>query len=62
VKLTRDGHKEVGEIAEELQKYCIDAPVKCPLIFGGNSSVCVDSVILVFILCMFIKILTFIYS
>uniref|UniRef100_A0A7C9CL66 Plastid lipid-associated protein/fibrillin conserved domain-containing protein n=1 Tax=Opuntia streptacantha TaxID=393608 RepID=A0A7C9CL66_OPUST len=34
VKLTRDGHKEVGEIAEELQKYCIDAPVKCPLIFG----------------------------
>lgn len=34
VKLTRDEHKEVGEIAEELKRYCVDAPVKCPLIFG----------------------------
>lgn len=36
VLLTREEHKEVGEIAEELQKYCVDAPVKCPLIFGGK--------------------------
>lgn len=34
VLLTREEHKEIGEIAEELQKYCVDAPVKCPLIFG----------------------------
>lgn len=34
VTLTRDEHKEVGEIAEELQGYCVDAPVKSPLIFG----------------------------
>ncbi|KMT17740.1 hypothetical protein BVRB_2g034920 [Beta vulgaris subsp. vulgaris] len=34
VLLTREDHKAVGEIAEELQKYCVDAPVKCPLIFG----------------------------
>ncbi|GAB4836884.1 Probable plastid-lipid-associated protein 8, chloroplastic [Ancistrocladus abbreviatus] len=34
VLLSGDQHKEVAEIAQELQKYCIDAPVKCPLIFG----------------------------
>ncbi|CAO2817919.1 unnamed protein product [Amaranthus hypochondriacus] len=34
VLLTGDEHKAVGEFAEELQKYCVDAPVKCPLIFG----------------------------
>uniref|UniRef100_A0A803LYS6 Plastid lipid-associated protein/fibrillin conserved domain-containing protein n=1 Tax=Chenopodium quinoa TaxID=63459 RepID=A0A803LYS6_CHEQI len=34
VLLTKEEQKEVGEIAEELQKYCVDAPVKCPLIFG----------------------------
>uniref|UniRef100_A0A803N1C2 Plastid lipid-associated protein/fibrillin conserved domain-containing protein n=1 Tax=Chenopodium quinoa TaxID=63459 RepID=A0A803N1C2_CHEQI len=34
VLLTKEEQKEVGEIAEELQKYCVNAPVKCPLIFG----------------------------
>ncbi|KAL2926554.1 putative plastid-lipid-associated protein 8 chloroplastic [Bienertia sinuspersici] len=34
VLLTREEHKAVGEIAEEIQNYCVDAPVKCPLIFG----------------------------
>ncbi|GAB2286357.1 Probable plastid-lipid-associated protein 8, chloroplastic [Dionaea muscipula] len=34
VQLTEDEHKEVACIAEELQKYCVDEPVKCPLIFG----------------------------
>lgn len=43
VLLTREDHKAVGEIAEELQKYCVDAPVKCPLIFGGKFSIRVSS-------------------
>ncbi|XP_047322204.1 probable plastid-lipid-associated protein 8, chloroplastic [Impatiens glandulifera] len=34
VTLTRDQHKEVDEISKELQSYCVDEPVKCPLIFG----------------------------
>ncbi|KAA8525723.1 hypothetical protein F0562_007578 [Nyssa sinensis] len=34
VSLTRDEHKEVAEVAQELQKFCVDEPVKCPLIFG----------------------------
>ncbi|GMG99314.1 hypothetical protein Nepgr_001154 [Nepenthes gracilis] len=34
VLLTRDEHKEVAEIAQGLEMYCIDSPVKSPLIFG----------------------------
>lgn len=36
VSLTKEGHEEVAEVAQELQKYCVDEPVKSPLIFGGN--------------------------
>ncbi|MQL85178.1 hypothetical protein Taro_017697 [Colocasia esculenta] len=34
VLLTREGHAEVGGLAEELSKYCVEEPVKNPLIFG----------------------------
>ncbi|KAK6927785.1 Plastid lipid-associated protein/fibrillin conserved domain [Dillenia turbinata] len=34
VSLNKVGHKEVAEMAQELHKYCVDEPVKCPLIFG----------------------------
>ncbi|XP_059662975.1 probable plastid-lipid-associated protein 8, chloroplastic [Cornus florida] len=34
VTLKADEHKKVAEVAQELQKYCVDEPVKCPLIFG----------------------------
>ncbi|KAL4565045.1 hypothetical protein LXL04_029127 [Taraxacum kok-saghyz] len=34
VTLTREQHLQVAELAGELSKYCVDAPVKCPLIFG----------------------------
>ncbi|KAJ4707673.1 Plastid-lipid associated protein PAP / fibrillin family protein [Melia azedarach] len=34
VSLTKEGHKEVAQVAQELQKYCVEEPVKCPLIFG----------------------------
>ncbi|CAK9312886.1 unnamed protein product [Citrullus colocynthis] len=34
VLLTEEKHKEVAEVAQELQKYCVNEPVKCPLIFG----------------------------
>ncbi|XP_008789625.1 probable plastid-lipid-associated protein 8, chloroplastic [Phoenix dactylifera] len=34
VLLTKDGHKEVAGAALQLEKYCVDEPVKCPLIFG----------------------------
>ncbi|XP_077238515.1 plastid-lipid associated protein PAP / fibrillin family protein [Tasmannia lanceolata] len=34
VLLTKEGHKEVAEVAQQLAKYCVDEPVKCPLIFG----------------------------
>ncbi|KAH0641574.1 hypothetical protein KY289_032548 [Solanum tuberosum] len=34
VLLTRDEHKSVAEVVQELQHFCVDEPVKCPLIFG----------------------------
>ncbi|KAI7998444.1 hypothetical protein LOK49_LG10G01055 [Camellia lanceoleosa] len=34
VLLTRDEHKKVAEVAQELGRFCVDEPVKCPLIFG----------------------------
>ncbi|KAK7293559.1 hypothetical protein RJT34_16427 [Clitoria ternatea] len=34
VLLKKEQHKEVAEVAQELQKYCVSEPVKCPLIFG----------------------------
>ncbi|XP_008781746.1 probable plastid-lipid-associated protein 8, chloroplastic [Phoenix dactylifera] len=34
VLLTKDGHQEVADVALQLEKYCVDEPVKCPLIFG----------------------------
>ncbi|EHA8589818.1 putative plastid-lipid-associated protein 8, chloroplastic [Cocos nucifera] len=34
VLLTKDRHKEVADVALQLEKYCVDEPVKCPLIFG----------------------------
>lgn len=37
VLLTEEKHKEVAEVAQELQKYCVNEPVKCPLIFGGKT-------------------------
>lgn len=36
VLLTKDEHKSVAEVAQELQRFCVDEPVKCPLIFGGK--------------------------
>lgn len=36
VTLTREQHLQVAELAGELSKYCVDSPVKCPLIFGGT--------------------------
>lgn len=37
VLLTTEEHEEVAAVAEELQKYCVNEPVKCPLIFGGKT-------------------------
>ncbi|XP_022857090.1 probable plastid-lipid-associated protein 8, chloroplastic [Olea europaea var. sylvestris] len=34
VLLARDEHQKVAAMATELQKFCVDEPVKCPLIFG----------------------------
>ncbi|CAN8252403.1 unnamed protein product [Cochlearia groenlandica] len=34
VTLSSEQHKEVAQVAKELQKYCVEEPVKCPLIFG----------------------------
>ncbi|CAI0376476.1 unnamed protein product [Linum tenue] len=34
VSLKKEEHAAVGEVAGELQKYCVPEPVKCPLIFG----------------------------
>ncbi|KAF6145706.1 hypothetical protein GIB67_010667 [Kingdonia uniflora] len=34
VALAKEGHKEVDEVARQLQTYCVEEPVKCPLIFG----------------------------
>jgi hypothetical protein len=36
VVLPKDGHQEVADVALQLGKYCIDEPVKSPLIFGGK--------------------------
>jgi hypothetical protein len=36
VLLPKDGHQEVADVALQLGKYCIDEPVKSPLIFGGK--------------------------
>jgi hypothetical protein len=40
VLLPNDGHQEVADVALQLGKYCIDEPVKSPLIFGGKISPC----------------------
>lgn len=37
VLLSKDEHREVGDVAQELGKFCIPEPVKSPLIFGGYS-------------------------
>ncbi|XP_043713907.1 probable plastid-lipid-associated protein 8, chloroplastic [Telopea speciosissima] len=34
VLLPKEGHREVAEVAQQLKEYCVDEPVKCPLIFG----------------------------
>ncbi|KAI3435381.1 uncharacterized protein J3R85_006109 [Psidium guajava] len=34
VSLEKEEHKQVAEVAQELQKYCVSQPVKSPLIFG----------------------------
>ncbi|KAF4351056.1 hypothetical protein G4B88_026094 [Cannabis sativa] len=34
VLLKKEEHMNVAEVAQELQKYCVNEPVKCPLIFG----------------------------
>ncbi|KAF1002937.1 putative plastid-lipid-associated protein 8, chloroplastic [Apium graveolens] len=34
VTLKKDEHKKVAELAKALQEFCVDEPVKCPLIFG----------------------------
>ncbi|KAM0844632.1 hypothetical protein ACQ4PT_056916 [Festuca glaucescens] len=34
VLLPKEGHEEVADVALQLGKYCIDEPVKSPLIFG----------------------------
>ena len=36
VLLPQEGHQEVADVALQLGKYCIDDPVKSPLIFGGK--------------------------
>ncbi|KAH6760785.1 Plastid-lipid associated protein PAP / fibrillin family protein [Perilla frutescens var. frutescens] len=34
VLLARDEHQKVARVANQLQNFCVDEPVKCPLIFG----------------------------
>ncbi|EYU22076.1 hypothetical protein ABFS82_01G042500 [Erythranthe guttata] len=34
VLLTKEEHQKVADVADELQSFCVDEPVKCPLIFG----------------------------
>lgn len=34
VLLARDEHEKVDKLAKELQTFCVDEPVRCPLIFG----------------------------
>lgn len=41
VLLSREGHAEVDKLAADLSKYCVEEPVKCPLIFGGNERIIV---------------------
>lgn len=36
VSLKTDEHIKVAELAKALQEFCVDEPVKCPLIFGGK--------------------------
>lgn len=43
VLLQKEEHKEVAEVVQELQKYCVKEPVKCPLIFGGKSTFAIKS-------------------
>ncbi|CAH9101610.1 unnamed protein product [Cuscuta epithymum] len=34
--LSREEHKKVAEMAHELEIFCVDQPVNCPLIFGDG--------------------------
>ncbi|XP_065849307.1 probable plastid-lipid-associated protein 8, chloroplastic [Euphorbia lathyris] len=34
VKLSSEEHEQVSEVAQQLQRFCVAEPVKCPLIFG----------------------------
>ncbi|KAG9449249.1 hypothetical protein H6P81_009214 [Aristolochia fimbriata] len=34
VSLTKEQHQGVAEVAQQLGTYCVEEPVKCPLIFG----------------------------
>ncbi|KAL5718287.1 hypothetical protein ACHQM5_011205 [Ranunculus cassubicifolius] len=34
VSLPSEGHQAVAQVASQLQTYCVDKPVECPLIFG----------------------------
>lgn len=36
VLLTSDEHQKVAQVADQLHNFCVDEPVKCPLIFGGE--------------------------
>lgn len=36
VLLTTEEHGKVAEMASDLESFCVDEPVKCPLIFGGD--------------------------
>lgn len=36
VLLSRDGHQEVSQVAQQLRSFCVEEPVKSPLIFGGE--------------------------
>lgn len=36
VLLGWDEHQKVAQVANELQNFCVEEPVKCPLIFGGE--------------------------
>ncbi|KAG2691669.1 hypothetical protein I3843_08G018800 [Carya illinoinensis] len=40
VLLKNEEHKEVAAVAEESQKYCVNEPVKCRLIFGVDVVYC----------------------
>ncbi|VFQ94394.1 unnamed protein product [Cuscuta campestris] len=34
VLLTREDHRKVAEMVRELERFCVEKPVNCPLIFG----------------------------